>query len=204
MEPDIQCCSTDHYAEHPSQLHCICIQSAINQSFYNISLSSSLGSLGLDNSGPAYTLQDLWPPCPCRDPWMWTMLGPFGKESWLCRNRLICCHMWTAAATKSLGERTAFTYCEAKGRAGRGRLASTTSCGETLPPPSRCPPHAGAPPSSLATTHSGQIRLWQFSFLVIIPWEQTGFLLQGRPGERTQRTRKAQSVPATLVAPLLL
>lgn len=52
--------------------------------------------------------------------------------------------------------------------------------GELLQPPSCCPPQAGAPPSNSATTHSVQIGLWRLSLLVIIPWERTCFLFQGR------------------------
>lgn len=56
---------------------------------------------------------------------------------------------------------------------------------QLLPTPGRCPSQQPGD-----HTHRGQAELWQLSLLVIIPWEQTCFLFQGRPRERARREER--------------
>lgn len=86
------------------------------------------------------------------------------------------------------------------------KSALTTSCGRresysshpAAAHPSQMPLPAALRPHTAAKSHCG---LWQLSLLVIIPWEQTCFLFQGRPGERARKRRGRHS--ATLEAKLL-
>lgn len=92
-----------------------------------------------------------------------------------------------AAAERPRGDGNSSSSTAKREACWHRKSARITSCGS----PSSHP--AAAHPSSPATTHRGQAELWQLSLLVIIPWEQTCFLFQGRPRERARGERRGEA-----------
>lgn len=114
---------------------------------------------------------------------------------------------WESSSREAPGVKSAVLF---KKRAGRGSRLSPLPVGggrvsysshPAAAHPSQMPLPAALRPHTAAQSHCG---LWQLSLLVIIPWEQTCFLFQGRPGERARRARKRRGRhSATLEAKLL-